>query len=159
MTAPLGSGRDVGGGGQGVANHGKEVSPAPDDPAVGDAVDDQLLGPDPPAGGGDAAEGPGVRPLTEQSRGDRVLLDDQQLQLPVVVAEGGADRLDALDVRGQPVDGRGPAHLLGDELAELIDAVLVAAGQVALIQGNHVSTVESHASWSHGANAGSPRWQ
>src|SRR3954470_22757320 len=114
MTAPLGSGRDVGGGGQGVANHGKEVSPALDDLAVGDSVDDQLLGPDPPAGGGDAAEGSCVRPLTDQSGGDRLLLDDQVLQLPAVVGEGCAHSPDSLDVTGQSVDGPGPAHLLGD---------------------------------------------
>jgi len=75
------SGRDVSGGHQGLANHGKEVSPSPDNLAVGDSVDDQLLGPDPPAGGGDAVEESCVRPLTDQSRGLRVLLDDEFLQV------------------------------------------------------------------------------
>jgi len=83
-------------------------------------------------------------PPPDQSRGDRVLLDDQFLQLPVVVREGCAHRLDSLDVTGQSIDGPRPAHLLGDELAQLIDAVLVAACEVALVQGNYVSTFESY---------------
>src|SRR4051794_23188914 len=79
---PSGSGLSVGGH-QGVANYGKEVAPALDDLAIGDSVDDQFLGTDLPAGGGDAAEGSGVRPPTDESGGDPVLLDHQLLQLPV----------------------------------------------------------------------------
>src|SRR5919112_5095652 len=148
---PFGSGRDVGGGRQGVANHGKEISPALNDLAVGDSVDDQLLRTDPPAGGADAAEGSGVRPPTDQPGGDRVLLDDQFLQLPVVVGEGGAHSPDSVDVAGQSIDRPRPADLLGDELAQLIEAVLVAAGQVPLVEGGYVSAFDSHGPWPHGA--------
>src|SRR3954468_13512742 len=70
-------------------------------------------------------------------------------KLPVVVGEGGAYSLDPVDVAGQSIDGPGPAHLLGDELAELIEAVLVAAGEVALVQGGYVSALESHVGHGH----------
>jgi hypothetical protein len=40
---------------------------------------------------------------------------------------------------------------LGHELAQLIEAVLVAAGEVALVPGGYVSAFESHGPWSHGA--------
>jgi hypothetical protein len=90
-----------------------------------------------------------VRALTDHSGGDRVLLDDQFLQLPVVVGEGCAHSLDSIDVAGQSIDGHRPADLLGDELAQLVEAVLVAAGEVALVQGGHVSAFESHVGHGH----------
>src|SRR6478672_12118225 len=113
---------------QGVAAHGNEISPALHDLALGEPVHDHLLGPDPPTGGGDAAEGSGVRPPADQSGGDRVLLHHQGLQLPAVVREGRSHRLEPLDVAGQSADGpRTLAHLLGDELGHPVEAVLVAA--------------------------------
>jgi hypothetical protein len=110
--------------------------PALDDLAVGESVDDQLLGTDPAAGGSDAVEGSGVRSLPDQARGDRVALDHQLLQVPAVVREGGGHSLAPVDVCGPSVDGSGPAHLLGDELAQLIEPVLVAAGEVVLVSSN-----------------------
>src|SRR3982751_4402218 len=142
--ATSGSGRDVSGGGHSVANHGNEISPAPDDLAVSDSVDDQFLDSDLSAGGCDAVEESGMRPLTDQSRGDRILLDDQFLQLPVIVRETGAYSLHSLDIGGQSIHGSGPAHLLVDELAQLIEAALVAAGEVPLVPGGYVSAFESH---------------
>src|SRR6478609_4577337 len=59
---------------QGVADHGKEISPALHDLALGEPVHDHLVGADPPTGGGYPAAGPGVHRLTDQWSGDRVLI-------------------------------------------------------------------------------------
>src|SRR4051794_8117597 len=121
-----------------------EIPPALHDLAICDAVHDQLLGSDLSAGGCDALKESGMRPVTDESGGDRILLDDQFLQVPVIVREAGAYRLQSLDVGGQSIHGSGPAHLLVDELAQLIEAVLVAAGEVPLVPGDYVSAFNSH---------------
>ena len=57
-------------------------------------------------------------------------------------------RLEPGDAAGQSVGGAGAAaHLFGDELTQLIEAVLVAAGEVPLVQGGYLSALEAHGSW------------
>jgi len=75
----------------------------------------------------------------------------------VVVGEGCAHSLDSVDVAGQSINGPGPAHLIGDELSQLIEAVLVAACEVALVQGDYLNPFESHGVMVTRRSAGAPR--
>jgi hypothetical protein len=69
--------------------------------------------------------------------GEPVAVDQEVLQVPVVVGERLDDRLQTGDVlveaRRDPVD----LDLRVDELAEVLEAVLVAALQVAPVEGVH----------------------
>jgi hypothetical protein len=109
---------------------------APDlgDPVGVDAVEGELPGADGAAGRGDAEEVPTVRSGVVQVHGDPRRIGDEVAQLPVVVGEPADDVSQVLGVHVQSAVGPVDHDVVRDELREVLEPVLVAAGVVAAVE-------------------------
>jgi len=85
---------------------------------------------------------PGVGPGSGQAGGQPRAVDEQLVQVPVVVGEGGGDRAQAGDVAVQPFGGAVDVGV--DELTEGVEVVLVAPGQVPPVERRGVVPTPVH---------------